>query len=94
MAAREREQFWHLVPDFVIELKPKTDRLPTLRRKMNEWIANGVQLGWLIDPDRKAVEVYRPALKTEIHTDIDCIAADGPVEGFVLDLTRVWNPRA
>lgn len=94
MASREREQFWHLAPDFVIELKPKTDRLPTLRRKMNEWIANGVQLGWLIDPDRKAVEVYRPDLKTEIHTDIDCIAADGPVEGFVLDLTRLWNPLA
>src|SRR5580658_3378413 len=40
--------FWHLSPDFVVELKSDTDRLPVLRKKMEEWIANGTRLGWLI----------------------------------------------
>lgn len=92
LPTRDQEAYWHLAPDFVIELKSKTDRLPTLRRKMNEWIANGVELGWLIDPDRKAVEVYRQGRKSEVYIDIDRIAADGPVAGFLLDLARVWNP--
>ena len=87
-----REKFWRLSPDFVIELRSDTDRAPTLRAKMWEWIDNGTQLAWLIDPKRRAVEVYRAGREPVIHEDIDRIAADGPVAGFELDLRRVWDP--
>lgn len=63
--------FWHLCPNFVIELRSQTDRLPVLQAKMREWIDNGAQLAWLIDPERRAVEVYRPGRDPEIRTDID-----------------------
>jgi Uma2 family endonuclease len=84
--------FWHFSPDFVIELRSDTDRLSTLRAKMYEWIENGTQLGWLIDPERKAVEVYRTGQEPEIREGIDRIAGEGPVEGFELDLQRIWEP--
>ena len=86
------ERFWHLCPDFVIELRSHYDRLPVLRNKMNEWIANGAQLAWLIDAGRRAVEIYRPGKEPEIRTDVTSVAAEGPVAGFVLDLGPVWNP--
>ena len=88
------EGFWHLSPDFVIELKSDSDRLPVLRKKMAEWIANGTQLGWLIIPETKTVEVFRPGQEPETRKGIDSIAGEGPVEGFLLDLRKVWNPLA
>ena len=84
--------FWHLSPDFVIELRSDTDRLAKLRAKMREWIANGTQLGWLIDPERRAVEIYRPGQEPEILENPESILGEGPVAGFELGLRRVWEP--
>jgi Uma2 family endonuclease len=48
--------YWPVCPDFVIELRSRTDRIRTLREKMEEWLANGAHLGWLIDPEARTVE--------------------------------------
>jgi Uma2 family endonuclease len=92
--AASRERYWHLAPDFVIELRSSTDRLRVLREKMIEWLANGARLGWLIDPERRAVEVYRPGVEPQILENVDSIAGEEPIAGFTLDLTRVWDPLA
>jgi Uma2 family endonuclease len=86
------ERFWHLCPDFVIELRSHTDRLPVLRAKMREWIENGAQLAWLIDPERRAVEIYRPGADAETRPEAQSIEGEGPVAGFTLDLRPVWEP--
>jgi Uma2 family endonuclease len=57
-----------------------------LREKMQEWIASGAQRAWLIDPDRRTVEAYRPGSEARILTGVDSIAAESPLDGFVLDL--------
>jgi Uma2 family endonuclease len=85
-------RYWRMCPDFVIELRSETDRLRTLREKMLEWLANGAQLAWLIDPDTRSVEVYRPGSEPETIANASQIAATGPVQGFVLDLLPVWDP--
>jgi len=54
-----------LCPDFVVELRSTTDRLKPLRKKMEEYMENGAQLGWLIDPRKKKVYVYRPGVPVE-----------------------------
>jgi len=87
-----REGFWHLCPDFVIELKSSTDRPRVIKNKMREYLANGAQLGWLIDPDHRSVAIYRPDGEVETRSNIDSIEGEGPVAGFVLDLSFVWNP--
>lgn len=87
-----RKGFWHLSPDFVIELQSGTERARFLREKTQEWIANGAQLAWLIDPSRRSVTIYRPDGTVETRTDIDSISGEGPVDGFVLDLSDVWDP--
>jgi Uma2 family endonuclease len=83
---------WHLCPDFVIELRSESDRLSRLRTKMREWIANGAHLAWLIDPERRAVEIYRPGVEPDIHENIDRMAGVAPVAGFELDLRPVLEP--
>lgn len=89
-----RDTYWHLCPAFVIELRSKTDRLPTLRQKMQEYLDNGAQLGWLIDPQASSVEVFRPNHQPELLSEIDTISGEGPVAGFTLDLRLVWDPFA
>ena len=88
-----REGFWHLCPDFVIELRSQSDRIRALREKMAEWLANGAQLAWLIDPEARRIEIY-PGFEAETRDGVSSVAGEGPVEGFVLNLARVWNPLA
>jgi len=88
----ERQSFAHICPDFVIELKSPTDTISILRAKMDEWIVNGVRLGWLIHPDRQRVFVYRPNLAVEVLTNVTSVSADPELAGFTLDLTAVWDP--
>jgi Uma2 family endonuclease len=50
----------------VIELRSKTDRLRPLQEKMPEYLDSGLRLGWLINPQQKQVEIYRPNQVVEI----------------------------
>ncbi|MES1258284.1 MAG: Uma2 family endonuclease [Acidobacteriota bacterium] len=88
------EGYWHLCPAFVIELRSQSDRLRVLREKMREYIANGAQLGWLIDPEARTVEIYRLNREPELLAGIDSVAGETPVDGFMLDLRTVWDPLA
>jgi Uma2 family endonuclease len=86
------ERYWHLCPDFIIEVRSKTDRLRNLREKMGEWIANGAGVAWMIDPENRTVEIYRPNADAETMTNPNSVNGEGPVAGFVLDLPPVWDP--
>jgi Uma2 family endonuclease len=55
----EQEKFPPICPDFVIELRSRTDNLEQLRTKMQEYLSSGLHLGWLIDPQGQQVEIYR-----------------------------------
>ena len=90
LSEEEQDSFAPLCPDFVIELCSPSDRLPDVQEKMGMWLANGVKVGWLIDPKRRVVEVYRPGKETEVHQDPASVRGDEPVRGFELVLERVW----
>ena len=81
-----------ICPDFVIELCSESDRLVALQRKMEEYIANGAQLGWLIDPRQRRVYVYRPHAPVETLDDPQSISGEPELPGFTLDLVPVWAP--
>jgi Uma2 family endonuclease len=59
---------------------------------MREWVNNGAALAWLVDAERQAVEIYRPGGEPETFLNAGSVAGEGPVQGFVLDLRRVWDP--
>lgn len=86
----EREQFAPLCPDFVVELRSKTDRLARLQAKMSEYIENGAQLGWLIDPAARRVYVYRPGQEVETLDAPETITGDPVLANFILQLREIW----
>lgn len=90
LTAEQRKGFPPLCPDFVIELRSHTDSLSALQDKMQEYIANGAQLGWLIDPIEKKVYVYRSHAEVECLEDPASISGGVLLPGFTLDLEEVW----
>lgn len=86
-----RQRPWHVCPDFIIELRSESDRMPRLRSKMREWIDAGAQLAWLIDPKAKAVTIYRPGAEPEVLTACTSVAGEGLLTGFVLKLDAIFN---
>jgi Uma2 family endonuclease len=86
----QQQRFGPLSPDFVVELRSRTDRLPPLRAKMVEYLKNGASLGWLIDPFERRVHVYRPDQEVVILDDPKTVSGDPLLPGFKLDLTKLW----
>ena len=61
-----------------------------VQRKMEEYRANGAQLGWLLDPAEKRVEVYRPGAKVQILENPPDLSGAPVLKGFVLELPKIW----
>ena len=91
LSAIEREErFSRIAPDFVIELRSKSDRLAVLQNKMREYIENGVRLGWLIDPEEKRVHIYREDGSVDILDNPKTVSGESVLDGFEIDLVEIW----
>jgi Uma2 family endonuclease len=87
-----RNDVVEILPDFVIELKSRTDSFSKLQVKMRDYQRNGVELGWLIHPEKRKILFYdHPEDEVLVLNDPDTAVGKGPVEGFVLDLKPVWE---
>ncbi|MCU0541513.1 MAG: Uma2 family endonuclease [Oscillatoriaceae cyanobacterium Prado104] len=89
LTAEQKEGFAPLCPDFVVELRSKTDSLKKLQEKMQEYIDNGAKLGWLIDRKNRRVEIYRPDRDVEILQNPAALSGEDVLPGFVLDLAEI-----
>ncbi|MGJ3252222.1 MAG: Uma2 family endonuclease [Elainellaceae cyanobacterium] len=84
LTPEQQQGFPPLCPDFVIELRSPTDRLKLLQEKMQEYIDNGLRLGWLIDPQNNQVEIYRPNQAVEIFPFPAQLSGEDVLPGFSL----------
>ena len=91
LTREQRRRFLPLCPDFLVELTSPTDRLSKVQEKMQEWMSNGAGLGWILDADNRQAHIYRPN-GVEILDTPDRLAGEGPVDGFVLKLSGIWEP--
>lgn len=91
LTTEDKSGFGHICPDFVVELRSRSDRLSVLRAKMDEYIENGARVGWLIDPLDRRVYVYRPNSEVEILENPESVSADPELAGFTLELADIWG---
>lgn len=79
-----------LCPDFVVEWRSQSDHLNHLKKKMQEYMENGAQLGWLIDPRNRKVYVYRPGVPVEELNETATLSGEPLLRGFVMPTDRLW----
>jgi Uma2 family endonuclease len=90
LSQEQKARFVPFCPDFVAELRSRTDRLPVLLRKMEEYMANGASLGWLIDPYERRVYVYRPNEEVVVLKNPQTVSGEPLLPGFTLNVTELW----
>jgi Uma2 family endonuclease len=86
LSIKEREKFAKICPDFVIELRSRTDSLSQLQEKMQEYLNSGLRLGWLINPQNQQVEIYRQNQPVEIVSLPTSLSGENVLPGFILEL--------
>ena len=86
LSIQEKEKFAKICPDFVIELRSRTDSLSQLQEKMQEYLNSGLRLGWLIDPQNQQVEIYRQNQSVEIISLPTSLSGENVLPGFILEL--------
>ncbi|NEO14894.1 MULTISPECIES: Uma2 family endonuclease [unclassified Moorena] len=89
LTEEQKQTFPKICPNFVIELRSKSDSLKELRAKMQEYIDNDLRLGWLIDPQNQRVEIYRSGQKTEIIDNPNELSGEAVLPGFKLKLQGI-----
>jgi Uma2 family endonuclease len=90
LTQEQRKKFLPLCPDFVIELVSESDNLADTQAKMREFIANGLRLGWLINPKTKQVEIYRQNQEMEVLQSPTNLSGEDVLSGFSLDLQPIF----
>ncbi len=91
LTPEQQETFPPLCPDFAIELRSKSDNMEPLRQKMQEYLDNGLRLGWLIDAKNKRVEIYRQDREVEVLESPVSLSGEDILPGFVLDLQVIFG---
>jgi len=86
----EQERYLPICPEFIAEMRSHRDSIATLQEKMELWMVNGAQLGWLIDPYTATVYIYRPGQQSEILQKPEVLTGEGPIAGFRLEMQRFW----
>lgn len=89
LSTEDWENFLPLCPEFVVELRSRSDRLSVLKSKMMEYLENGAKLAWLIDPYEFKIHVYQ-SNSVEVLNKPKSIKAGSLLEGFSLELTKIW----
>lgn len=88
LSAKERRSFARIAPDFVAEIRSEGDSLSMLLVKMDEYIANGVRLAWLIDPIDRQAYVYRPGQPMQQVDFTASLSGEQVLDGFTLVLAE------
>ena len=87
----EKDRFAHIYPDFAVELRSPSDSLPTLLNKMEEYLENGASLGWLIDPKKRRVYVFRPGEEMVVLENPTVVSGDPLLPGFEPQMEEIWQ---
>jgi Uma2 family endonuclease len=90
LTLEQQDSFPPLCPDFVVELRSKSDSLKSLQDKMEEYLENGLLLSWLIDIQNQTVEVYRSQESREVLQKPSVLTGDSILSNFSVNLDFLW----
>lgn len=93
LSPAQKQKFPPVAPDFIVEIRSESDELKSLREKMEEWIANGTRLGWLLDVKNEQAYIYRADSSVEVVKAFNQqLTGERVMPGFSFDLSRLQRP--
>ena len=92
LTPEQKDEYFEICPDFVAEIRSKSDRLPQLQAKMQGYMANGAELSWLIDPLERRVSIYRRGQPVLVLEAPATVGGDPVLPGFVVEPGTIWDP--
>lgn len=90
ISSSDLKRFAHVCPDFVIELMSESDELEDMEQKMEKWLANGVRLGWLIDPKKKITYIFIPGQDQEAKAFSESLSGGDVLPGLEVKLSDIF----
>lgn len=84
-------EIWQVAPDFIVEIRSRSDEVDRLQEKMEMWLRNGVRLGWLVDPFGQRLWVYRAGGEVEEFERPEQMSDEAVLPSLVVDLRRIWR---
>ncbi|MBC7822782.1 MAG: Uma2 family endonuclease [Candidatus Parcubacteria bacterium] len=90
LSQEQQQRFAPICPDFVVELLSPSDNLVTLQAKMQEYLDNGVRLGWLINRQTRQVEIYRADRSVNVVDNPESLSGEDVLFGFILQMAEIW----
>jgi Uma2 family endonuclease len=91
LSPEQRRTFAPICPDFVVELVSPNDDVNALEAKMQEYIENGCRLGWLVDPQKRQVTIYRPQVAPEVVSFTVPLTGEDVLPGLTLDVRHIFT---
>ncbi len=91
LTKKQKEDYMPVVPEFIVEIRSKSDRVSAIQEKMESYRENGVLLGVLIDPITKNVEIYRQDANSVVLSNPDNIDCSPELPGFVLNTRAIFD---
>jgi Uma2 family endonuclease len=91
LTGEQQKTFPPLCPDFLIELRSESDSIAILKLKMEEYIDNGLRLGWLIDPQNHCVAIYRPSQDPQWLDHPQIINGETILPSFTFTVSKLWS---
>jgi Uma2 family endonuclease len=89
---RTTADYAQLVPDLTFEVKSKSDSIAKLREKIQQFLALGTQVGVLVDPRTRTLEVYRPGVERVVLQDGDILTVPELLPGWEMAIADIWAP--
>ena len=94
LTLEQQKKFPPICPDFVIELRSESDALEPLQQKMQEYLSNGLRLGWLLNPKKRQVEIYRANQDKQVFENLKQLDGEDVLPDFVFELSIFWGDEA
>lgn len=94
LTTEQQKKFPPICPDFVIELRSESDALEPLQQKMQEYLSNGLRLGWLVNPKKRQVEIYRANQDKQVLGNLKQLDGEDVLPDFVFELSILWGDEA
>lgn len=85
------EGYLETIPELVVEIRSKNDTIPELKHKAAEYLAVGVQIVLVVDPDSKTVIEHRPNVEPRVFGESETLLLDELIPGFRLNVSEYFD---